>query len=262
MTGKDFDQWWSDFKMRFSDLGGPWFAEGRSESQQRLILGNFAEVLNDVTLSEALSVNRAMQRGDLEGFSGKWDRDEIARRVRTHAIAQRPAPSTWTGPKDDPYPQPRDTQPVNLKGTLAELIDLKKRGASQEECDAFLKSRWPAKPPHQQPRFKCTDCLDSGRLQVWHDELVYLVKHEGTHSIGKCEYRTSSAACTCKAGDQYANRAVPLVRFDLAKHCRVINGDTTSEKAVARLAEWLRDSVSGANRSNYDPLFAQYGGAP
>jgi len=260
MIGKEFDQWWTDFKFRFPDLGGPWFAEGRAESQQRVILGNFAEVLNDVSLSEALSVNRAMQRGDLEAFSGKWDRDEIARRVRTHVLAQRPAPANWTGPKDDPFPQPRDSQPVNLKGTLAELIDLKKRGASQGECDAFLKSRWPAKPASQQPRFKCTDCWDSGRLEVWHTELVFLAKTEGIESIATCKYRTTSAACTCRAGDQFVNRETPLVRFDLAKHCRVIHGDTTSEKAVSRLVEWLADQARAVNRANYTPAFAEYGG--
>lgn len=262
MIQQDFNQWWTDFKLRFPDLGGPWFAEGRSESQQRLILGNFAEVLNDVTLSEALSINRAMQRGDLEGFTGKWDRDDIARKVRTHAIAQRPTLATWTGPNDDPYPQPKDTQPINLKGTLGELIKMRDSGASPAECDAFLKSRWPAKPAHQQPRFKCTDCWDSGRLEVWHDEIVYLAKSEGIEAIAKCKYRTTSAACTCRAGDVFVNRAVPLVRFDLAKHCRVIHGDTNSERAVARLAEWMRDQSQGKNNRNYEPAFAQYGDGP
>jgi len=262
MNGKEFDLWWTDFKIRFPDLGGPWFAEGRSESQQRVALSNFAEVLADVSLSEAKSVNKAMQRGDLESFSGKWDRDDIAKRVRVHAIAQRPQATTWTGPDDpDPFPQPADTKPVELHGTLGKLLKMQADGATKAECDEFLRRQFPAQPLHDQRRFKCAVCLDLGRIEVWHWELVARIKAGDQNAIKTCLYRTASAACSsCGAGEMFASRKLPLVRYDATKHCRVRNADTTSEAAIKDLTDWLADQVKGVNRPNYDPLFAEYGG--
>lgn len=259
MTEAECKAWWADFKTRFPDMGGTWFAEGRSEAQQRAILVGFAGVLADVGLQESIAVNKAMERGDLEGFSGKWDRDEIARRVRKHAIEQRPVPSTWTGPNDaDPFPQPKDTLPVKFKGTVQELIDMQRRGCTDAECQAYLRSKFPAKPFDQQRRYACTMCWDTGRVEVWHMQLVHLAKSEGIEAIGKCHYRTSSAACTCKLGRPFTERKIPLVQFDLAQHCRVLHGDTTSELAISRLREWLEDQVVGAGRSNHESAFDAY----
>lgn len=257
MTGKEFDQWWTDFKIRFPDLGGPWFAEGRNESQQRMILNGFAEVLRDVALQESLTVNKAMQRGDLEGFGGKWERDEIARRVRKHAIDQRPA-NTWTGPKDDPQ-QPRTKKDYDLGGAMRRLIEMREKGASAEECDAYLQNRFPPAPAESQRWFKCLLCLDSGRVEVWHYERVLRAKRDGLYAALQCANKTTAAACSCKAGEPFGMREKqPLVTYDRTKHCLAKYGDVESEAAVAAFQEWLVSHDRVENRSNFEPSFANY----
>lgn len=258
MNQPEFNQWWSDFKLRFPDMGGPWFAEGRAPEVQRHILATWASLLGDVTLAESLKVNRAMQAGDLESFGGKWDRDRLPAIVRTHAIAQRQPAATWSGPKDDPFPQPRDTKPVKLGGVLRELIDMQAKNIPAGDCAEWLRRQFPTPPPYSQRAYKCILCLDEGRLEVWHWEAVAIAKRDGIEATAKCKYKTATAACTCKPGDLFANRQIPLTRYDLTKHCRAIHADVSSEAALSHLSEWLGDQVTGKARLNYEPAFLEY----
>lgn len=242
--------------MHFPDLGGPWFAKNRTPEMQRHILANWSEVLRDVTLAEAVKVNRGILRGDLEGFGGEWDRDKIATRVRTHAINAR-RPNNWTGPDDDPYPQPK-REPLNLAGALHDLIDMQERGATQQQCGEFLRKRFPPARPDRQPRFTCVECLDTGRVEVWHWERVYIAKRDGIEAAIKSQYKTAAMACSCHAGDKFTTREIPLVRFDDRKHCLTMpGGDVESEAAVAAFSDWLATCNDVAKRPNYEPAFEQ-----
>jgi hypothetical protein len=258
MNQPEFNQWWSDFKLRFPDMSGPWFAENRTPEMQRQILGQWAEVLADVDLQEALAVSRGMQCGALEGFGGKWDRDRIPAMVRTHALAKRAPLPNWTGPQDDPFPQPKDTLPMGLGGKLRELVDMQAKGMTREESAEWLRLQFPSKPLSNQRRFRCAMCLDAGRIEVWHSELVHRAKREGIDAAKGCIYRTEAAACTCAAGSVFARRVLPLVQYDVAKHCRAIGGDTQSEAALTNFTEWLADQAAGKNRANYTPEFAEF----
>ena len=257
MNQQEFNQWWTDFKIRFPDLGGLWFAEGRSESHQRVVLSGFAEVLGDVQLAEALAANRGLQRGDIQpGFTGKWDRDEIARKVRVAALNAR-APNTWTGPNDDPFPQPK-REDSQIGGALHELIEMQEKGASRDECDAFLRKRFPARPDRER-RYTCIECLDGGRVDVWHWERVYIAKRDGIEAALKSQYTVASVACSCRLGDAFVQRKIPLVRFDERKHCQAPGGDVSSAKAVAAFQEWLATCDDVSKRANYEPAFADQG---
>lgn len=255
MTSIEFDQWWADFKAKFPDLGGPWFAKNRTPEMQRSILANWAEVLRDVTLAEATKVNRGMLSGDLDGFGGEWDRDKIATKVRTHAINAR-RPSNWTGPDEDPYPQPK-SEKTNLGGSLKELIDMQEAGATSQQCDEFLRKRFPAARADRQPRFKCVECLDTGRVEVWHWERVHLAKRDGIEAGLASPYKTAAMACSCNLGDKFTAREIPLVRFDDRKHCLATGGDVESERAVATFTEWLATCDDVSKRPNYVLAFEQ-----
>jgi hypothetical protein len=258
VTNDELNTWWQDFTDRWPDMG-TWFSEGRSEQQQIAILRNWAQALADVNLHEALAVNRGMYAGDLAGFTGRWDRDRIPAIVRQHAIAARPAAITWTGPNDpDPHLQPRSELPVRLNGTLHQLIAMKGRGASQAECEQFLRKAFPAEPLARQRRYSCSTCCDSGHVEVWHPERVFVAERDGIEAALRCHYATSTAACPCKAGDLLANRSRPLARFDSHHHCLAAGGDVTSHKAVAMFQEWLHTRRAVERRENYEPAFAAY----
>lgn len=257
MNQPEFNQWWTDFKLRFPDMGGPWFAEGRTADTQKMILGTWANLMHDVTLAESLAVNRGMQSGDLESFGGKWDRDRIPAIVRNHASAQRPS-STWSGPNDDSFPQPRDTLPVKLGGVLRELIDMQEKNIPAADCAEWLRRQFPQAAPYDQRAYKCIQCLDCGRVEVWHWEAVAMARRDGIESVGECKYKTAAAACTCKLGNVFANRKIPLTRYDPMKHCRAFHADVTSEAALKNLGDWLADQVTGKGKANYEPAFLEY----
>lgn len=240
MNQQEFNQWWSDFKLRFPDMGNSWFAEGRTAEVQRQILTQWSDVLSDVTLAEAAAVNRGMHNGDLASFTGKWDRDTVPATVRKHAMNSRVS-NTWSGPNDDPYPQPKGEY-LNLGGTLSELLDLQKHGATRQQCAEFLRKRFPPARADRQRRFSCAQCLDSGRVELWHDDRVFYAMLNGIESPEAGRYKTMTAACGCKAGDVFANRKIPLQRYDTLKHCLALpGGDVESHEAVNAFETWVRD---------------------
>lgn len=253
MTAAEFDEWWEDFLGRWPDMG-EWFMESRSESTQRAILQNWATALEDVTLAEALAVNRAMYSGDLDSFTGRWDRDRIPAIVRKHAIAQRPPVTEWTGPDDSPPPpNPR------MQEAFCRMIEKRKAGASAEECDAYLAKLFPPEPRERQRRYKCVECLDLGRREIWHPDRVYIADRDGIEAALRSHYTTSAVACRCEAGNMYASRKIPLPRFDLLKHCPAFNSDVSSPAAVADFEAWKKhDRGNVRNRTNFEPAFANY----
>lgn len=256
MTNPEFLRWWEDFLERWPDMGAR-FAENRSEEAQQSILRRWCDAMFDVGIDEALAVNRLMYIGDLPCFSD-WDRDKLPAIVRQHCIAQRPPPSNWTGPNDDPYPQPADTLPVKLHGSMRALMDLRERGADAAECQAFLAREFPPERSDRQRRYTCLQCFDSGRVEVWHPERVYLAQSQGLAAALACKYVTSAAACGCKAGDQFKTRKTPVVGYDSIKHCLAKHGDVTSPAAVEAFETWLRTRRDVSKRSNYEPGFAAY----
>lgn len=255
MTQNEFREWWDDFVGRWPDMG-EWFAESRTEATQLAILSNWANALEDVTLAEALAVNRSMYKGDLACFTGKWDRDKIPAIVRGHVVAQRPPATTWTGPEDDATPRWRRPE---MKEAMEHLLAMKKAGATHEECETFMRKIFPPEPIDRQPRFKCVVCADKGRLEIWHPERVFIADRDGVEAALKFHYQTSSVACTCKEGDTFAMRSIPLLRFNRMKHCPAYNGDVSSPDAVADFEAWRKhDRANVRNRENFEPAFASY----
>lgn len=257
MTTSEFEQWWQDFCERFPDMGDVWFAENRQPPAQKELLRRWCDALFDVTLPEALAVNLGMYRGDLESFKGKWDRDRIPAILRQHAIAARPAPTTWSGPDLDLEPEPVKSA-SGLNGALHELITMRASGASDQDCTAFLRQRFPPEPLDRQRRYTCIQCFDIGRVEVWHWERVYLARDKGIDAALACKYQTATMACACKAGSSFVTRKIPLPQFNDQKHCLAVDGDVSSEKAVYAFVDWLATCKDVSRNKNYEPGFAAY----
>lgn len=257
MIAAEFDRWWADFTERWPDMG-EWFADGRSADVQARILRNWSQALADVSLAEALAVNRGMYAGDLVGFTGRWDRDRVPAIVRQHAISARPAATTWTGPNDDPHLDQGAERPPKLNGVLHRLIEMRDAGADDASCRAFLAQEFPPEPRERQRRYVCITCFDSGRIEVWHHERVYLAATKGIEAGLQSLYRTSTAACACQAGQMFASRKIPLQRFDSQLHCLAAGGDVTSPRAIALFTDWLQARRDVKRRPNYERAFEDF----
>lgn len=260
MNAQEFNQWWADFKLRFPDMGGAWFAEGRTPDAQKQILETWLDVLSDVLLGEALTANKAIQLGDVEGFTGKWDRDTIATRIRTHAIARRTPRSNWTGPNDGDELRVPESSPVSLGGIYRAVLSMSGKGATRDSILAYIQNQFPPAPAWQrQPAFSCLDCLDNGRVEVWHEVNVQLAAQGKWRTIATSSWRTMLAACNCERGAPFRQRRLqPLPEYRDNRHCKVTAGDTQSDRALTDLRDWLDTAMSVQSRKNYVPAFNEW----
>jgi hypothetical protein len=140
------------------------------------------------------------------------------------------------------------------------IIEMRKAGATAEQCDEYMARLFPPDPLDKQRRYKCVECLDLGRREIWHPDRVFIADRDGLEAALRSHYLTSVVACRCQAGDMYASRKIPLVRFDLLKHCPAFNSDVSSPAAVADFEAWRKhDRANVRNRTNFEPAFADYG---
>jgi hypothetical protein len=92
-------------------------------------------------------------------------------------------------------------------------------------------------------RYNCIVCLDTGRVEVWQTDFVFLVATEGIESAVRLPWRSSLCACYCNAGSGFAKR---IPKFDREKHCQVVpatgaSGIHCDPEAIARLVEWIAE---------------------
>src|SRR5690242_16659049 len=83
MTIEEFDRWWKDAKLCWPSLA-TWLAKAfPDQSQQSELLRKWFRAIDDVTLQDALEVNRLMQSGELP-WVGEYDSDKerLPRHVR------------------------------------------------------------------------------------------------------------------------------------------------------------------------------------
>lgn len=269
MRRDEFNTWWADFKTRWPgrvlELRQDRLENrDRTEDEQRNMLRLWAEALDDVELSEALEINRRWFAGELE--TPKWFKlEETPAFVRQHALAMRPRPTTWTGPKDAGYEE-RPPRYKGKPGLLRSICEDLEKGLSKEEAAERLRLAIGGCQGDQR-RYNCVVCLDQGRVEIWSLYAVLQALREGIDAVNQMKSgRTSDVACYCKAGECFLNR---LPRFDRDQHCQVVpiagaSGRECNPEALAELAEW----VYGFRRRLYrqaaalDPLFDQGGYEP
>lgn len=211
MKRNEFSQWWSDFKLRFSDTA-QWVGRDRDEDQQLELLRVWADVLSDVDLADAIEVNAQIQRGQiLLGDDGKlrigfpaYDRENAPAIVRKHAMAMR-------------------------------------------SSRAF---QGPARTETWRDAVNCLSCGDSGFRPVWTNRAIaHMREHHDLTSYGGV--RLVLARCDCERGyprgpergsGQPGDRRVEIVpRFDDRGFCPVFDWDTKSPDALQRLTQWIAD---------------------
>lgn len=260
MNTNEFNQWWGDFKSRFPDLGGQWFAEGRSAETQRAILATWSNLLSDIDLHEAIEINRAIQAGDIEGFSGKWDRDNIPAIIRKAVISRRPNENPWTGPNEPDEHRPRKRRTSEAIGSIFRTVtDMSDREVPANQIAEYIRTAFPPRPAweHQQT-FHCNICHDDGRVEVWHEHLVQLAVRGEWDEIPGASWRTMLCSCTCVKGQVFRERKIALPMYDEGRMCRVITGDTKSADAIDYFRAWLESARSIESKANYEQSFADY----
>lgn len=131
-------------------------------------------------------------------------------------------------------------EPSILRDLFARFLG----GESREDVSKQLDSQWTKKKrPEDERRYNCIVCLDSGRVEVWHHELVYAVAMDGPEAANRTPWRISLCACYCNAGNGYGKR---IPRFDREKHCQVVpitgaSGIVCNPEAIARLVQWIEE---------------------
>ncbi len=209
MNQQEFVTWWNDYAGRFPSTA-IWVRNLGEEPAKSLLL-TWAEVLADTPLRDALRVNRAMAKGELEPV-GSYDsqREKTAlcvRRAAARAIADRKhaeVAQARTSEPARPLPANRPNGLPSIAEALAQCQRLVKSGRTWREAVNEVIPVDEHEPPPPYERYKCPYCRDRGIVIVWHHESVRVWRHDPSLIRDKRGHRlTMAVPCSCEEGERH-----------------------------------------------------------
>lgn len=197
MNGQDFNRWWSDVKLCFPSIA-QWIARTFPDVQtQTALLRKWAGVLADVSIDNALEVNRAMLSGDLEFFgSGKErevfdsDRERLPQHVRKLA-------RQMAFERRERTPEQFDEKPSSFPAgkILRRMAEMREAGFTRDDAMAAALKEFPIGRPTWEPRYHCHLCFDAGSIDV---APPWAVRAMLEGRFEQCHHRNASARCKCR----------------------------------------------------------------
>jgi hypothetical protein len=250
MNAPEFNQWWIDAKLCFPSMAG-WLSKTFADPKtQNDFLRKWAAVLADVTIADALEVNRLMQSGDLP-FVGEYDSDKerLPQHVRRHA--RRLAASR----------RPREVEPTSELSPssfpagkiLRRIFELTgKGGLSSSEAKEIALKEFPIGKSKWEPRYQCRLCFDVGRIEVASNQGIRAML-AGTFDLCRGNHRNAVVACKCKAHQKRPENN-PIAVYD-ASLCYRIDDPLWPDSQVDDFRAWCEAKREEFWNSKREPAF-------
>lgn len=258
MNRPEFTTWLEDYAMRFPETVAWLNNLGPAAKDRTKTI--WAEVLDDVALTDAIAANKRLSKGDAPAVKA-FERDSTAAHVRSIAREYRDE-RLGADRRDEQHERFKRGRILPAIGSLAKALErmreLVKDGMRtgeafqlvlEQHADAFQDD------PYNQRRFRCLRCLDSGSVYVWLRKAIDLAK-AGTLT-GSEGSLVAAVFCTCSAAPVDTEKRKHR-RYDDAYHCLCPHADTTSIHNRTALVEWADNEVE--RMPNYSPALAAYNG--
>jgi hypothetical protein len=260
MTIEEFDRWWKDAKLCWPSLATWLHKAFPDQSQQSELLRKWFRAIDDVTLLDALEVNRQMQSGEMP-WVGEYDSDKerLPRHVRGLA-KQLAADRRPTENREQFAPTTHKAGGFPGAAIIRRMETLLKAGTPRAEARAMALEEFPVgTSPFPERRYHCAKCLDVGRISVASNAAIEAML------IGKfadCHHRVGTMRCECR-GNRSTKPNYILATYDPAQDFK-IEDFLWQEAEVSRFTEWVawqREHRAGEmlkRRVNYEPGFASF----
>lgn len=196
------------------------------------------KTLEPFTAEECFKVIGQWVKGEREPFkSNEWDR--VALIMRSRIQFERDEVRKQNSPAKKILKLTRNDAGFGSMAAIFEAIDAKRNGEiSEEQLEALTQKaldQIAPTDPLSGPRYDCKLCCDRGTVRVFREASLNEVKRDRFYAgvIGDMDM----AACSCSAGDAYANAQRPYPRFSDSRFC-VVKGVTHNQQ-LAAILEWL-----------------------
>lgn len=260
MTTAEFDRWFDDLTARFPSVD-TWLAKFAPEASDKLrMLRNWCVSLDDVSLPDAVEVNRLMQSGELP-WVGEYesDKERLPRHVRG-LTKQLVSDRTVKPNREEFAPTTHKTSGFPGKKILLRMEELQKDGMTREQAREQALNEFPVgTSPFQERRYNCAKCFDVGRISVASNAAIEAML------IGKfadCHHRVGTMRCECR-GHVATKPNYQLATYDPVQDFK-IEDFLWQDAEVLRFADWVdwqrqhRAEEMLKRRANYEPGFASF----
>lgn len=260
MTKDDFNRWWKMYREAFPEVAN---RLANLEDGGKPTLTHWLRAFGDVDYADAVEVVNQMVDGRLEPVD-KFEIGATASVVRRHAremaYNRRQPDRDETKPWKSTAPRAEKAQQVaqagvmgqaGMKAALEEYARLKDAGATQQECRAMLRKRFPEDRNDRRERYRCLRCMDTGYARVWHQDSMIAVLN-GT--IGERTHRkTAAIPCECengrsKVGISRGDKRKPLFERFFDPKLDVSCIDPDDPDAIEELTTWCKAKKAGPTR--------------
>lgn len=272
MTRDEFILWWKDYGGKFPatacwvrELGKALGTLGQPDaydaSVPQNLLRSWCDTLEDVPLREAMSVTRAMAKGDLEPVGTTHAERERTAMIVRRAVKQSMRAGQLVARHEEPRPDipsgfviGRDAEgnAVTLRGLVALCKPLIQSGRTSRQAadEVFRAVQWSDSFDFRRDAFRCTICEDRGTVLVYAPSTVRLAVEQPQRILADhLLRRTVIIPCLCDAGSRrvWSNAGAPpanwrgwrskWVQYASARWCKAPS-EMPDDDDAAQLIEW------------------------